>query len=85
MGEIDELRKQKEKMIKAMAKIEKAENRQWKILEGIIGTDALESFRDSMVEIFETKKEADDVLKEIQGKIDTHARGIELWGGGAER
>ena len=85
MNEITELKKQMERMIKAKAKIEQAENRQWNILEGIIGTDALESFRESMVEIFETKKEADDLLREIQGKIETLEHGERIWGGGAER
>jgi len=85
MSEITELKKQMERIIEAKAKIEKAENKQWDSLGRIIGADAIESFRESMVEIFETKKEADDLLKEIQGKIDTHARGLEIWGGGAER
>ncbi len=82
MNELNELRKYRTRMLAAKDKIEKAENKQWDSLGRIIGTDALESFRESIVEIFETKKEADDLLKEIQGKIDS---GEKIWGGGAER
>jgi uncharacterized protein with ParB-like and HNH nuclease domain len=85
MNELTELKKYRTRMLAAKDKIEKAENRQWDSLGRIIGTDAMESFKDAMIDVFKTKAEADDLLKEIQGKIDTHARGLEIWGGGAER
>lgn len=85
MNEITELKKYRAKMLAAKEKIEKAETRQWDSLGRIIGADALESFRDSMNEIFETKNEADDLLKEIQEKIDRAEYGEKIWGGGHER